>query len=115
MTGTVDPWNPKAVRAGAGASFQTRIATAQTDDALAWLKAQRFTIFASDARGSPVEAAHRGDRVALVVGNEGAGIGQAVAEAADARIAVPMRGSAESLNVAVAAGILLYVITRENR
>jgi TrmH family RNA methyltransferase len=47
-----------------------------------------------------------------VVGNEGAGIGPSVDAAADRRIAVPLAPGVESLNVAVAAGILLYEVTR---
>ena len=50
--------------------------------------------------------------VALVVGNEGAGVGPSIEAAADRRIAVPLARGVESLNVAVAAGILLYEVTR---
>jgi len=50
--------------------------------------------------------------LALVLGNEGAGVSQTFGEAADARVAIPISGEVESLNVAVAAGILLYEMTR---
>ncbi len=113
LEGTVDPWNPKAVRAAAGSSFHLPVVCAGTAIALDWLKAERFHVLAADARGQPIDRAPSASRLALVVGNEGAGIGAAVAAAADARIAVPIRGSAESLNVGVAAGILLYLLTRE--
>jgi RNA methyltransferase, TrmH family len=114
MTGTVDPWNPKAVRAAAGASFHVHIASPSTETALTWLRSAGFAIFAADARGEPIERVPRPDRIALVVGNEGAGVGQIVHSTADVRVAVPIRPSAESLNVAVAAGILLYELTRES-
>jgi RNA methyltransferase, TrmH family len=113
LTGTVDPWNPKAVRAAAGASFHVHIASLATETALTWLRAAGFAIFAADARGEPIDRVARPERLALVVGNEGAGVGQIVHSTADARVAVPIRPSAESLNVAVAAGILLYALTRE--
>jgi len=113
MTGTVDPWNPKAVRAAAGASFHVHIAKLATETALTWLHSAGFAIFAADARGTPVGRVPRPDRIALVVGNEGAGVSQIVHSTADARVAVPIQPSAESLNVAVAAGILLYALTRE--
>jgi TrmH family RNA methyltransferase len=113
LDGTVDPWNPKAVRAAAGSSFHLPVVVAATGPALAWLKTERFRILAADSRGEPIERVPTAPRTALVVGNEGAGIGPAVQAAADARVAVPIRGSAESLNVGVAAGILLYLLTRE--
>jgi len=113
MTGTVDPWNPKSVRAAAGSSFHMPVVLAATTDAIVWLRSRDFAIFAADMNGEPVERAHRPDRVALAVGNEGAGVGDTVMGAADARVAVRIRGTAESLNVAVAAAILLYVLTRE--
>jgi tRNA G18 (ribose-2'-O)-methylase SpoU len=53
--------------------------------------------------------------VALVVGNEGAGLDDELAEAASARVAIPMEGGVESLNVAVAAGILLFEAARQRR
>jgi TrmH family RNA methyltransferase len=51
-------------------------------------------------------------RSALIVGNEGAGLSPGAAALAHERVAVPIAGRAESLNVAVAAGILLYELTR---
>jgi TrmH family RNA methyltransferase len=113
LTGTVDPWNPKSVRAAAGSSCHVPIVQAETHAGLTWLDHQGFAIFAADARGRPVEPLQRPARVALIVGNEGAGVSDAVRAAAAAVVAVPIRGSAESLNVGVAAGILLYLLTRE--
>jgi len=50
--------------------------------------------------------------VALVLGNEGAGVSASLELAADRRVAIPLARGVESLNVAVAAGILLYEVTR---
>jgi tRNA G18 (ribose-2'-O)-methylase SpoU len=60
---------------------------------------------------SPVGAGK--DPLALVVGNEGAGVRPSLETWAHGKIGIPLRAGAESLNVAVAAGILLYVVTRE--
>lgn len=111
MSGTVDPWNPKAVRAAAGAAFRVPIAASPADRAIEWLATNGWTIWAADAAGDPVPQADRPDRLALVAGNEGAGISDSVLERADRRVAVPIRGRAESLNVAIATGILLYLLT----
>lgn len=113
LPGTVDPWNPKAVRASAGSLFRLPVVRADPDRLWEWLGRQGFIVLGADAAGAPIESAVVSQRVALVVGNEGAGLSSAVAERCDAHVAVPMRGGTESLNVAVAAAILLYTMTRE--
>jgi len=94
--------------------FRVPIVHSATGPALAWLKSEQFAIFAAATGGTPVSHIGRPGRFALVVGNEGAGVGDTVMAAADASVGVPIHGSAESLNVAVAAGILLYVLTRRD-
>lgn len=112
LPGTVDPWNAKAVRAAAGSSFHVPIAQATHAEAGRWLRDGGFTILAADAAGTPIGEVTRGPRSALIVGNEGGGVGPESAALAHDRVAVPIRGRAESLNVAVAAGILLYELMR---
>lgn len=112
LPGTVDPWNPKAVRSAAGASFRIPIVQVNLEDLLEWLSSGGFTFYGAEADGEPVDRLELAQRAALAVGNEGAGLSAAVRAAADALVAVPIRGRAESLNVAVAAGILLYELTR---
>jgi TrmH family RNA methyltransferase len=111
MTGTVDPWNPKSVRAAAGAAFRVPIANAATAAALDWLDEHAFSVWAADAAGEPAASLEPPARIALVAGNEGAGISSEVAERAARRVAVPIRGRADSLNVAVATAILLFLLT----
>lgn len=108
LPGTVDPWNPKAVRAAAGSSFHVAVELVDTDAALHWLRARGFRLCVADASGTPLPQVPTAPRTALIVGNEGAGVGTVLAAAADVRIAIPMHGPVESLNVAVAAGILLH-------
>ena len=112
LGGTADAWNPKAVRASAGSAFRIPIAVAPAEAGLAWLRSAGFRILAADARGPDVSRAACGDRCAIVVGNEGAGVSDAVREAADALVAVPIRDGVESLNVGAAAAVLLYELTR---
>lgn len=113
LPGTVDAWNPKAVRAAAGSSFRVPILQLTLGDAVAWLRVHDFRIAGADVAGSAVEGAALPGRVGLIVGNEGAGLGAGSKRLADELLAVPTPGPAESLNVAVAAGILLYLLTRE--
>lgn len=110
LPGTVDPWNPKAVRAAVGSAFRLPMIAAEWRELAPWLREQDYRVFAAAAGGVPIQ---RPDgRVALVVGNEGAGISPATMEHADVRVGIPLRGRAESLNVAAAAAILLYELLR---
>ncbi|HKJ93446.1 MAG TPA: RNA methyltransferase [Longimicrobiales bacterium] len=112
LPGTADPWNPKVVRAAAGACFHVPVAQPEADALVAWLRGRGFRLLGADMAGVPVESVAVPDRTALVLGNEGAGLSAGMAAALDTRVAVPISG-AESLNVAVAAGILLYLVTRK--
>jgi RNA methyltransferase, TrmH family len=113
LPGTVDPWNPKAVRSAAGSSLRVPIVEADADAAVAHLRGAGFRILGAAADGRPAEALEPAARTALVLGNEGAGLGAATRAMIDEVVAVPIRGAAESLNVGVAAGILLYLLSRE--
>ena len=112
LPGTVDPWNPKVVRAAAGSLFRVPIVEADVETSAAWAREQRASVLAGDARGRPIDEIELRGPIVLAVGNEGAGLGEAVSSLASTLVAIPIRGSAESLNVAVAAGILLYETTR---
>jgi TrmH family RNA methyltransferase len=118
LKGTADLTNSKVLRAAMGASFQLPAVVATPEEFVAWAKLQRTQIWIADRSGEPADQLPRSsaDRppVALVLGNEGAGVSPALEAAADRRVAIPLAGRVESLNVAVAAGILLYEITRES-
>jgi TrmH family RNA methyltransferase len=117
LKGTADLTNPKVIRGGMGASFRLPAAAAAAEELVAWARLQRGQIWIADAAGEPVDRlpSRTADRppVVLVVGNEGAGIGPVLESAADRRIAIRQGPGVESLNVAVAAGILLYEVTRD--
>lgn len=109
LPGTVDPWNPKAVRAAMGSSFRVPIVEASWPESRDWLRARDFTVLAAAAGGLPLPRVP--GAIALVVGNEGAGVSAAVRADADAVVGVRLRGRAESLNVAAAAAILLHELS----
>lgn len=114
LPGTVDPWNPKAVRSAAGSSLRLPIVGAGPAEALGWLREHDFRILGADMGGLDIGTLSPAQRNALVLGNEGAGLSAAVRGQLDAAVSVPIRGAAESLNVGVAAGILLYMLSRES-
>ncbi len=110
--GTADFFNPKAVRAAMGGLWDVRLArTGDLPAALAGLRAAGFALYGADLAGEDARTWQPATPSALVLGSEAHGLAPAVAAALDARVTVPghaARRGAESLNVAVAAGILLY-------
>ena len=78
----------------------------------AWVRESGVRMMVAAADGSAPERPH-GHSLAIVVGNEGAGTRPSLDRWAHGRIGVPLRPGAESLNVGIAAGILLYEVTRE--
>jgi RNA methyltransferase, TrmH family len=110
LTGSVDPWNPKSVRAAAGSLFRVPILSADWEAARERLRSAGYRLLASVVGSDPPRL--RGERVGLVLGNEGAGVSPEIRSSVDGTVGVPLRGRAESLNVAAAAAILLYELTR---
>jgi TrmH family RNA methyltransferase len=115
LPGTAELANPKVLRGSMGAAFRLPAAWADPAALLAWIEARGVELVVAAADGAPVSRQSRRGRppLALVVGNEGAGVGPILASAARRRVAIPLAPGVESLNVAVAAGILLYEVSRD--
>lgn len=113
LRGTVDPWNPKAVRASAGALFRIPVVTPSLAELDEWLGRHGYLLAGADAGGPALLSEPLPQRVALAVGNEGSGLSEIMRDRADRLVSVPMRGGTESLNVAVAGAILLYELMKE--
>ena len=112
LPGSVDPWNAKVVRASAGSTFHLPIVQTGVDSLSEWLIAHTHELWGADLNGEDVSAIARPDRVALAVGNEGAGLRDETRARVNRSVSIGMAGRAESLNVSVAAGILMYLLTR---
>ncbi|MGZ4714919.1 MAG: TrmH family RNA methyltransferase [Acidimicrobiia bacterium] len=113
----VDVWSPKVVRASAGSVLGIPVVTA--DDLardLATLRAEGRRVVAADA-AAPVDYCDADLRapVAIVVGGEAHGIPDAIGGLVDVEVRIPMAGPTESLNVGVAASILLFEAARQSR
>jgi TrmH family RNA methyltransferase len=111
---SADPYDPVAVKASMGALFTVPVATAESAaEFLAWAVGRGVCVAATSARaGTSCWDATLRLPLALLLGSEGAGLPDDVLAAADVQIAIPMTGTAESLNLAVAAGVLLYEVRR---
>lgn len=111
---TTDPFNPNVVRASIGCLFVVPLAVASTPDALAWLAAAGIETFAATPAAERLhwQADYTGPS-ALAIGSEQYGLSDTFLEAADERVRMPMLGAADSLNAAMAAGVMLYEAVRQ--
>lgn len=105
---TADPWSPKVVRAGVGSHFGMYISSSNDPMADAHDTGLELVATVVAGGGDPV----RGDRrIALLIGSEAHGLSVEDTAKADRTVTLSMPGEAESLNAAVAASILMYVLT----
>lgn len=117
LEGGADPFREKAVRGSAGSIFRLPVrACAQPGPTVAMLRAAgaRIVVAEAGAERGYLDADLSGP-VALMFGAEAGGVPDALRDSADERVCVPMRGSIESLNVAVAAGIVLFEAARQRQ
>ncbi len=109
LPGCADPWSPKVVRATMGACFRLPILTCTLEQLTSLLREKDLPLYATalredtrDIRGADL------NRAAVVIGSEGRGVSGRVLEACGQTLRIPMRERCESLNAAMAAGIVLW-------
>ena len=112
---TTDPFDPVAVKASMGALFGLPVVQArEAGELFGWAAGRGVTVITTSARATvSFWAASYPRPLALLLGAEGAGLPGEVLAQGDACVRIPMVGTAESLNLAVAAGLLLYEAQRE--
>lgn len=112
--GCADPYGPKALRAAMGSTFHLPVFSAGTDGLVAQCRRQGVRLVVAAGDGQQLYCEYDWTRpVALVLGNEGQGVGEAFKTAADSSVRIPLVGRAESLNVAAAGAVLLYEAARQ--
>ena len=112
--GCADLYGAKTLRATMGSVF--RVPVLPTNDlpgTLEAMKREGYAVAATELGGQDFYACCPRGKAILVIGSEGQGISKPVRDAATHHLALPMRGGAESLNAAVAAGIMIYEMARE--
>lgn len=105
-TGTADPWSPKVLRAGVGLQFSTPIFAL---DGLAGLGDRQ--VWAATVSGGASPSDVPGGRIAVLIGEEASGLPDEIVKGCDGMITIDMPGGAESLNAAVAAGIIVHELS----
>lgn len=110
VKGTADPYAPKASRASAGSVLNVKTYVGDREEILRFLKERHCDIVVTTIDGRDFRTYRPTGQTALVLGNEARGVHLEFVKNAEHRLGIPMRGGAESLNVAVAAGILIYYL-----
>ena len=110
LPGTADLWNAKVVRGAMGAHFHHFAITLSVPELDDFLGERGIPLWAADQLGEPLMDARPQGPLAIAVGNEGSGLSPAIRQRAERLVSLPIEQAVESLNVAVAAGILLYTL-----
>lgn len=109
-----DPYDPAAVRATMGSVFSQKLVRCSPHECTAWAKLNGVAVVASSPAGLMDYKAMRYRFPAiLVIGSEKRGLSEPLLEAADFVVRIPMRGICDSINAAVAAGVLLFEMTSQ--
>ncbi|QPC83908.1 RNA methyltransferase [Phototrophicus methaneseepsis] len=111
-----DPYHPTAVRAGLSAYFTQHLVRADYQQFTTWVMGSDYTLIGASADGAQY---YRGSTyplpLILMMGSEGHGINPAQRELCDGLVAIPMCGQNDSLNLAVATGVLLYEVIAQKQ
>jgi TrmH family RNA methyltransferase len=114
LPGTVNAWNPKAVRASAGSAFRLPLLAAGVEECFMRLREAKVKVWTTAVHGAqPADHVNLSASVALLIGNEGNGVPDELAARCDGALTIPCPGPVESLNASVAAGVLLYEAARQ--
>lgn len=109
-----DLCNPNIIRASLGTVFTVPAAITDSATAIEWLKNNKVAVVTTSPHAdTPFTRANLAVGCAIVVGSEDTGVSESWLEAADEHVGIPMRGAADSLNVAAAAAVLLYEALRQ--
>ena len=110
LPGTVDVWNAKVVRSAVGTLFRFPVIEASFEELASFLDTYAVSLWGAAADGTRLDAMKVPPRLALAVGNEGAGLSDPLRARCSAVVSLAMSPDVESLNVAVAAGIILHAL-----
>jgi RNA methyltransferase, TrmH family len=115
LAGTVNPFNPKAVRSCVGSIFRMPVfANLKPETVFKLLRDSGVRILGADRRSAlAVSGADLRGPIALLVGQEAAGLPPEISREANELLSIPIRAEADSLNAATAAGIFLYEVARQ--
>lgn len=116
LENSTDPWAHSAMRASTGAIFTRHLVRAEWPAFIAWAREQSVTVVgATDDAESSYRDADYGSRTVLLMGSEREGLSAQQREACDRLVAIPMHGQVDSLNLGVAASLVLYEVLHQRQ
>ncbi|OIJ13893.1 RNA methyltransferase [Anaerobacillus alkalilacustris] len=109
-SGTVDMYNSKVIRSTQGSLFHLPIVRGELTEWVKKLKSEKIPVYgtALNEKAKEYKTVSSPESFALIVGNEGNGLSKELLQVTDENLFIPIYGEAESLNVSIATGILLY-------
>lgn len=113
VQGTVEPYNPKVVRATMGAIFRLRLALAEPEALVAAAGDHGYSLVAAARNGTPLPEFRFPERCLIAIGNERHGVSESLPRR-DLGVAIPQPGQGESLNAAIAGSIILYAFSQQS-
>jgi TrmH family RNA methyltransferase len=115
LDGGVELYHPTLVRSSMGTLFWKPVIHASFDEFVAWARSRNYQLIGTSAHGDVEYQTFVPDQPwILVLGNEQKGLSQEQIKACDVTVSLQMRGRVSSLNLAVAAGVLLYTFVKES-
>lgn len=106
-----DFWNDKVLRSAKGAHFSLKLSTITVEQLLQWQKQHSATLYGADIEGQEIDKIRPQGPFACILGNEGKGLRADLGPYIE-KITIPMKSDSESLNVAQAGAIILYLLSR---
>lgn len=111
-----DIYNPNVVRASVGTLFTIPVVEASSQETLTWLQKRKIKVVAATPSAEQeFTESNLPESIAIAVGTEQLGLSEIWMKAADLKVRIPMRGIADSLNVATATTLLLYEVVRQRK
>jgi RNA methyltransferase, TrmH family len=111
-----DPYDPATIRATMGSLFSQKLVRCSPREFAHWAKSSRVAIVGSSPAGlTDYKVLPYRFPAALLIGSEKHGLSEQLTEAADLMVRIPMRGGCDSINAAVAAGVLLFEMSSQRR
>ena len=112
LNNSVDVYNQKVIQSSQGMIFHINIIKGAVKDYILKLKARNYQIIGTDVReGLNLNTVKANEKRAVLIGNESGGVGDELLNMCDIKVNIKMNGKCESLNVGVAAGIILYSLS----
>ncbi len=109
-----DMYNPNIIRSSVGCLFTNKIATGSTSEIISFLKERNINIYCAALQASvPYHTCNFKESTAIVVGTEATGLSEEWLKNSTQNIIIPMQGEIDSMNVSVAAGILIFEAKRQ--